>query len=280
MATLTLQSKQQLRDGNEIPILGFGSYELNGNDAYKGVLWALEAGYRHIDSAEWYENECECGQAILDFCKRSNVPRSEIFFTTKLRLNNGYSNVKNAIQKSLDECGLGYIDLYLIHGPIGGPQARKESWKAVCDAQKDGKLKSIGVSTFGVGHLQEIVDAKAPLPAVNQIDLHPFMTRTDVVAFCREHDIALEAWAPLVRGMRFKHPSVVELAKRYSRTPAQILLRYSLQKGFIPLPKSSSKKRILSNAQLFDFDLSTEDIVHLDSLDEELVTDWDPTKCP
>lgn len=121
------------------------------------------------DSAEWYENESECGQAILDFCKRSNIPRSEIFFTTKLRLNNGYDNVKNAIQKSLDECGLGYIDLYLIHGPIGGPQARKESWRAICDAQKGGKLKSIGVSTFGVGHLQEIVDSKAPLPAVNQV---------------------------------------------------------------------------------------------------------------
>jgi len=258
-----------------------GSYELDGKDAYTGVLWALEAGYRHIDSAAWYENEKECGQAILDFCKSSNIPRSEIFFTTKLKLNDGYDNVRKAIQKSLHECGLGYIDLYLVHGPIGGPQARKESWQAVCDAQKDGKLRSIGVSTFGVRHMQEIVDAKAPLPIINQIDLHPFMTRIDVVAFCKKYDIALEqAWAPLVRGLRFEHPLIAGLAKKHNKTGAQILLRYSLQKGYIPLPKSSLRERIVSNTQLFDFELSTEEIDNLDSLDEELVTDWDPTNCP
>lgn len=123
----------------------------------------------HQDSAAWYENEKECGQAILDFCKSSGISRSEVFFTTKLKLNDGYENVKKSIQTSLDECGLGYIDLYLIHGPIGGPQARKESWAAVCDAHAEGKLKSIGISTFGVGHMQEIIDAKAPLPVIMQV---------------------------------------------------------------------------------------------------------------
>ncbi|EGN99195.1 hypothetical protein SERLA73DRAFT_182073 [Serpula lacrymans var. lacrymans S7.3] len=280
MSALSLQSKFKLRDGNEIPVLGFGTYEMDGEEAYRAVRWALEVGYRHIDSAAWYENERECGQAILDFCKETGTPRSDIFFTTKLKLNNGYSRVTKSIQKSLDECGLGYIDLYLIHGPLGGPQARKESWQAICDAQKEGKLKSIGISTFGVGHMQEIVDAGGPLPVITQIDLHPFMTRSDVVAFCKAHEIFLEAWAPLVRGMKFKHPSIANLAQKYNKEPAQILLRYALQKGYVPLPKSSSKERIVSNTKIFDFSLEDEEISHLDSLDEELVTDWDPTHCP
>jgi len=243
------------------------------------VTWALEAGYRHIDSAAWYENEHECGQAILDFCKKTKTPRSDIFYTTKLKRNNGYAGVKKAIQRSLDECGLGYIDLYLIHGPLGGPKARKESWKAICDAQKDGRLKSTGISTFSVRHMREMLETGLPLPVVNQIDLHPFMTRTDVVSFCKEHRIALEAWAPLVRGMRFTHPSISNLANKYNKQPAQILIRYSLQKGYVPLPKSSAKERILTNSQVFDFELTEEDVAHLDTLDEGLVTDWDPTNC-
>ncbi|KAF7977140.1 hypothetical protein HWV62_4545 [Athelia sp. TMB] len=250
MSTLTLQSKLKLRDGNEIPRLGFGTYELDGQDAYQGVFWALERSLHLLfcalihkkDSAAWYENEKECGQAILDFCKSTGISRSEIFFTTKLKLNNGYANVKKAIQKSVNECGLGYIDLYLIHGPIGGPKARKESWQAVCDAHAEGKLKSIGISTYGVGHMQEMVDAKVPLPVITQIDLHPFMTRTDVVAFCKKHEIAME--------------------------------------GYVPLPKSASKGRIVENTQIFDFELEAEEVAHLDTLDEGLTTDWDPTHEP
>ncbi|KAF4571076.1 hypothetical protein EYR36_008403 [Pleurotus pulmonarius] len=272
--------KQELHDGNEIPVLGFGTYELDGKDAYNCVLWALEAGYRHVDSADWYDNESECGQAILDYCGSTGIPRAEIFYTTKLKMNNGYEKTVGAIQRSLDRCGLGYIDLYLIHGPLGGSQARLDSWRAICDAQKEGKLKSVGVSCFGVRHLKELEDSNLPLPAVNQIDLHPFMTRVDVVAYCNEHDIALEAWAPLVRGFRFDHPSIAALADKHKKTPAQVLLRYSLQKGFIPLPKSSTKGRIVANTRLFDFELSTEEMSQLDGLDEKLVTDWDPSECP
>ncbi|TFK33452.1 aldo-keto reductase [Crucibulum laeve] len=279
MENLTLNSTAKLRDGNEIPILGFGTYEMEGREAYQAVTWALEAGYRHIDSAAWYENEKEVGQAILDFCKTADVPRSDIFFTTKLKLNNGYANVRKAIQKSLDECGLGYIDLYLIHGPLGGSKARKESWEAICDVYKEGTLKSIGISTFGVKHLKEIVNLGLEVPAVHQIDLHPFMTRREIVGFSQEHGMMLEAWAPLVRGCRFDHPSVVQLAKTHNKEPAQVLLRYSLQKGYIPLPKSVSKKRIISNTKIFDFSLTEEELTELDGLDEGLVTDWDPTNC-
>ncbi|KAK0444049.1 NADP-dependent oxidoreductase domain-containing protein [Armillaria borealis] len=280
MGTLHLGSRLKLSDGNGIPVLGFGTYELDGADAYNAVTCALETGYRHIDSAEWYENEKECGQAILDFCRKAEVPRSNVFFTTKLKMNRGYAQTKKAIQRSLDACGLGYIDLYLIHGPFGGPQARKDSWRAICDAQKDGHLKSIGISTFGIRHIQDLLDEGLPVPTVHQIDLHPFQVRSHIVAFCKKHNIALEAWAPLVRGLRFNHPVIESLATKYQKEPAQVLLRYSLQKGYVPLPKSSSKTRMLSNTDVFDFDLTDDEISGLDGLDEGLVTDWDPTTCP
>ncbi|EPT05606.1 hypothetical protein FOMPIDRAFT_124533 [Fomitopsis schrenkii] len=277
---LTLHSKKKLQDGNEIPMMGFGTYEMDGKEAYDAVKHALEAGYRHIDSAEWYYNERECGQAIRDFCAATGVPRSEVFFTTKLQNNAGYSAAKAAIARSSQKSGLGYIDLYLMHSPIGGPQKRAESWKAILEAKKEGVIRSVGVSNFGVRHLQEMVDTNVELPVINQVDLHPFMTRTDIVAMCRKHDIALEAWAPLVRGYRFKHPSIIRLSQKYGKEPAQILLRYSLQKGYIPLPKSALEHRIRSNSDVYDFELTPEEVAHLDRLDERLVTDWDPTDTP
>ncbi|CAL1716122.1 unnamed protein product [Somion occarium] len=278
--TLSLQSTVKLRDGNTIPIMGFGTYEMEGKTCYNAVLWALEAGYRHIDSAAWYYNERECGDAIRDFLAKQNLPRSSVFFTTKLQRNVSYQATQLAIDKSLKACGLDYIDLYLLHGPIGGPETRRECWRAVCDAKKAGKVKSIGVSNFGVRHLQEMIRGGVELPVLNQIELNPFSTRADIVEVCRQHDIALEAWAPLARGHRFRHPSVVNLARKYGKEPAQILIRYSLQKTFITIPKSKSKPRIQSNAQVFDFELTEEEMHHLDSLNEDLVTDWDPTNCP
>ncbi|KAI0059236.1 aldo-keto reductase [Artomyces pyxidatus] len=281
MAAITLQTKYKLRDGNEIPVLGFGTYELDGKEAYQAVTWALQAGYRHIDSAEWYENEHECGRAILDFCYSTNTPRSEVFFTTKLKNNDGYEATLNAIQRSLRECGLGYIDLYLIHGPWGGQTARREAWQAIVEAQAQGKLKSIGISTFGMRHIQELIDTGLPLPSVHQIDLHPFMTRTAIVNVCLpSRDVGPQAWAAVARGLRFDHPAIVALAKKYNKEPAHILLRYSLQKRFIPLVKSAVQSRIIDNTQIFDFELSGDDVAALDSLDEYLVTDWDPTDCP
>ncbi|KAI5122554.1 hypothetical protein M0805_005281 [Coniferiporia weirii] len=271
---------QQLRDGNLIPLLGFGTYEIEGREAYDTVKWALEAGYRHIDSAAWYENEKEVGNAILDFCKAHQVPRSEIYYTTKLRSNDGYQASKDAIQKSVDDCALGYIDLYLIHGPLGGPQARMDSWRAALDAKAEGKLRSIGVSNYGVKHIQEILDAGVELPAVNQIDLHPFMVRAALVDFCQRHEIALGAWGPLVRAHKFGHPLLVKIAKKYGKEVPHVLLRYSLQKGFIPLPKTVSKERMISNTDIYDFELTDDEINGLDGLDEYLITDWDPSDCP
>ncbi|THH04434.1 hypothetical protein EW145_g5524 [Phellinidium pouzarii] len=258
----TLQSKMTLRDGNTIPLLGFGTYEIEGREAYNTVTWALEvyilSPERGNDSAAWYANENEVGNAILDFCKKKQVSRPEIFYTTKLRSNNGLEASKKAIQKSIEVCGLGYIDLYLIHGPLGGHQARMESWKAILEVKANGSLRSVGVSNYGVKHLQEMLDADVALPAVNQIDLHPFMNRTALVDFCHHNNIALEAWGPLARAYKLKHPVL----------------------GFIPLPKSSSKERIISNADIYDFELTDDEMKSLDDLDEYLVTDWDPSDCP
>ncbi|KAI0342931.1 aldo-keto reductase [Trametopsis cervina] len=276
----SLQSKKQLRDGSEIPILGFGTYELEGSSVIKPLTWALEAGYRHIDGATWYYNEKECGQAINAWLAKTNTPRSEIFWTTKLKDNVSYAATMKAIDASIKACGLGYIDLYLLHSAIGGPNVRRECWRAVCAAKKEGKVKSIGVSNFGVKHIDEMLEQGVELPVLNQVDLHPFMTRTDIVAKCRENNIALEAWGPLVRGLRFRHPSIVRLAQKYNKTAAQVLLRYSVQKGYIPIPKSASKERIIANTQIYDFELSEEEVDHLDSLDEALVTDWEVTTCP
>ncbi|KAM5530860.1 hypothetical protein V8D89_010429 [Ganoderma adspersum] len=276
----TTQPKVKLHDGNEIPAIGFGTYEMEGEEVYNAVRWALEAGYRHIDSAEWYENEKEVGRAILDWCKETSMPREAIFYTTKLKYNNGYTSARAAMKKSLEDCGLGYIDLYLLHGPIGGPAMRLESWKAAMDSKREGLFRSIGVSCFSVRHLSELLDAGLEVPTVNQIDLHPFMTRTEIVAFCRKHGIALEAWAPLVRGLRFRHSTIVALAEKYSKDPAHVLLRWSLQKGYVAIPKSAKNSRIQSNLNVFNFELTGQEIAELDALDEYLVTDWDPVNEP
>jgi len=273
---LSLRSRITLNDSNEIPILGLGTYEMTGAEAYKAVTWALEAGYRLIDSAEWYYNEKECGQAIRDFIQRTETPRSEIFYTTKLMSNRGLAHARLAIRKSLNVCGLDYIDLYLLHSPLGGPEMRRESWQAAIEARNEGLVRSIGVSNYGTKHIREILTSEV-LPALNQIDLHPFMARSQIVTLCRKHGIHLEAWGPLVRGLRFKHRVIAKAAAAHNKTPAQILLRYSIQKGYIAIPKSVSKERIMANTRVFDFELTENEMDELEDLDEYLITDWDPT---
>merc|ERR1711939_539117 len=256
------------------PRFGLGVYVTEpGAETYNAVTWALEAGYRHIDGAEWYENEADCGRAINDFIAKSGTPRSEIFFTTKLMHNRtDPAWVEKCVDVSLSKAGLDYIDLYLIHDPTGGPDVRAAMWEGCCRVRDTGKVKSIGVSNFGVKHLEDLLARKPTYaPAVNQVDLHPFMTRNDLVAFCQSKGIVLEAWAPLVRGMRFKHPVVVELAEKYGKSPAQVLIRYGLDRGFIVIPKSTQKARIVDNARVFDFTLEQADVDRLTGLDCFLV---------
>ncbi|KAF2745717.1 Aldo/keto reductase [Sporormia fimetaria CBS 119925] len=268
-----------------MPTIHLGVYLTRGQETYRAVKYALEAGYRGIDSAQMYGNEKETGQAILDFlasdANTNALRREDIHLTSKLASNSTYDAARKSIKASVERCGLGYIDLFLLHSPYGGRELRLESWRAVEDAIRDGEVRIGGVSNYGVKHLQELLDSEPRIrPAVNQIEVHPFNTRMDLTSFCQEHDIVVEAYAPLARAMRMKHAAVVSLSRKYSCTPAQLLVRWSLQHGYVPLPKSTNKERIKSNADIGGFSIDEEDMATLDELDEYLVTDWDPTDCP
>lgn len=232
-----------------------------------------------------YHNEREVGQAITDFissnANSSGLKREDIHFTSKLASNTSYNAARKSIKQSLKVSGLGYIDLFLLHSPYGGKKARLDCWKAVEDAIEDGEIKIGGVSNYGVKHLQELIASKPRImPAVNQIEVHPFNTRTDITTFCAENDIIVEAYAPLARALRMKHPVIVSLSKKYSCTPGQLLIRWSLQHGYVPLPKSVKRDRIIENGDVEGFEINDEDMKTMDGLDEYLVTDWDPTDCP
>ncbi|KAG9199834.1 hypothetical protein G6514_007832 [Epicoccum nigrum] len=246
-----------------MPTIHLGVYLTSGKETYQAIRWALEAGYRGVDSAQMYHNEKESGKAILDFLSSDHnvdsLKREDIHFTSKLASNSSYDIARKAIKQSVKECGLGYIDLFLLHSPYGGKNARLESWRAVEDAINDGEVKIGGVSNYGVKHLQELIDSKPRIaPAVNQIEVHPFNTRTDITSFCQQNNIVVEAYAPL----------------------GQLLIRWSLQHGYVPLPKSVKKERIVENSKIGGFEIEENDVKTMDGLDEYLVTDWDPTDCP
>ncbi|KAL9019304.1 MAG: hypothetical protein Q9185_003382 [Variospora sp. 1 TL-2023] len=220
-----------------------------------------------------YRNEKEVGSSILKFLSSHGntlgLKREDFHFTSKLASNSSYETARRSITQSVKQCGLGYIDLFLLHSPYGGKAARLASWKAVEDAIADGEVKT--------GGLQELLASEPRvLPAVNQIEVHPFNTRTEITSFCQEHDIVVEAYAPLVRALRMKHPVIASLSDKYSCTPAQLLVRWSLQHGYVPLPKSATKSRIATNGSVSGFEIDGADMKQMDGLDEYLVTDWDP----
>ncbi|KAA8910715.1 NADP-dependent oxidoreductase domain-containing protein [Sphaerosporella brunnea] len=273
-----------------IPRIQLGVYMTSGASCTAAVHTALSLGYRAIDSAAWYANEGDVGLGIQQFlASNASVTRKDIFFTTKLRSNTGYSATRAAIRESIRKSGLGWIDLYLLHSPYGGRAKRWDCWRAVQDAVRDGEVRSAGVSNFGVRHLQELMEDSAAAAAaaaagkrdvpitVNQVEVHPFNTQSAITEFCQAHGIVVEAYAPLVRGMRMKHPTIVRIARECDVTPAQVLVRWGLQKGFVVLPKSVTMERIRENAQVSHFELSEGHMEELEALDEHLVTDWDPT---
>ncbi|KAH9999929.1 Aldo/keto reductase [Russula vinacea] len=246
-----------------MPVVGFGVYQnLNCKPA---CLVALQSGYRHIDSARAYRNEAEVGDAV----RESGVPREEIFITSKInKTSGGYQSCLDAIDDSLKNFGFDYLDLYLIHSAYGGKAIRLEAWKALLAAKKAGKLRSVGVSNYNVKHLEEITEAGLEMPSVNQVELHPYCQQKSIVEYCRAHGIIVQAYTPLVRG-KFENPVLQEISKKYSKDPAQILIRWSLQHGFIPLPKSENPDRVRSNIDVFGFEISKEDIDKLDELDRD-----------
>ena len=278
----SLATRIQLANGISIPQIHLGVYLTSGQETVNAVKWALQSGYRGFDSAQMYRNEREVGLSILSWLsdKHSNsqgLKREEIFFTSKLASNSNYATARKSIRQSVRTSGLGYIDLFLLHSPYRGKKARLESWKAVEDAIDDGEVKSGGVSNYGVKHLEELMAAKPRyMPAVNQIEVHPFNTRTNITSFCEKNGILVEAYAPLARALRMKDPTITSLSKKYNCTPAQLMIRWSLQHGFIPLPKSVTKERIEANGEVSHFTIDQGDMKTMDDLDEYLVTDWDP----
>ncbi|KAG5979112.1 hypothetical protein E4U55_005547 [Claviceps digitariae] len=261
----------RLNDGNSIPQVALGVYKApNGQETEDAVTAALEAGYRHIDSAARYANEEACGRAIRRWLKKTGTPREEVFVCSKLwDADHGYEATFMALCSSLEKLGLDYLDLYLIHSPAENEKKRLESWRALEMAQRLGKVKSIGVSNFGAAHIQNLLEHATVVPAVNQVEVHPFCQREALVKLCNKHGIRIEAYSPLARGNKLGDPTINAIAKKYHKTPAQILLNWNAARGNIVLPKSLTASRIQSNLDSFDFTMSAEDVASIDALGSE-----------
>ncbi|KAL9975460.1 hypothetical protein ACROYT_G012621 [Oculina patagonica] len=257
--------KVTLNDGNKMPMFGLGVYRApSGEEIVNAVKFALKSGYRLIDTAAYYENEAEVGKAI----KESGVNREDIFVVTKLRTtHHGYDECLKEFNASLKKLDSGYVDLYLIHTPTTGRNI--DSFKAMMKLKDQGLIRSIGVSNFGVNHLKEMEKAGLPTPAVNQIELNPYWRLEDIVNYCREKGIAVMGYCPIFRTRKNDDPILVKMASRYKKTVPQLLIRWSVQKDYITIPKSTKPERIQENADIFDFTISDEDMKTLNAMPTE-----------
>ncbi|CAL1708217.1 unnamed protein product [Somion occarium] len=294
-SALTFQSTVKLLSGYEIPRLGFGvAYGFGKEEdplelTKPGVLEALKVGYRHIDSAQLYRNEREVGEAV----RESGLKREDVFVTSKVP---DEGEPLASVDASLKALGFGklnvlsyyfmdtlktrypdYIDLYLIHSPPAGKENRLTKYKALLEAKRQGKVRTVGVSNYNIHHIEEIREAGLELPSVNQVELHPFCQQRPIIEYCNKHNIAVEAYCPVIRG-KLDDPVIVDIAKKHGKEPAQVLLRWSLQHDLIPLVRSSNPARILSNTQIYDFALDEDDVKRLDALDRgaEGAISWNP----
>lgn len=269
MASLSLNSTLPLANSShKIPQLGFGVYLSPPETCVKSCLTALKAGYRHIDTAQYYANEEQVGQAL----RESGLKREEVYLTTKILspgndVDSTYKSVLDSVEKLAGKDG--YVDLFLIHSPNAGPEKRKLMWLALEKAKAEGKAREIGVSNYGIGHIEEIKKiGKVWPPAINQIELHPWCQQKDAVKYCQDNNIIVEAYCPLVRNQKASDPTLQSIAKKHGVTDAQVLVRWSLQRGFVPLPKSDTPSRIEKNADLYGFELDGDDMAQLDGLDQ------------
>ncbi len=281
---MDINSVVKLNDGLSIPLFGLGVYQApNGGETELAVYTALKNGYRHIDTAEIYRNEEDVGKGIQKFLAESDVKREDLWITTKFfpGKGKGTTAVQKAMSGSLQRLQLSYVDLYLIHAP-NTRNKRVEQWHALQELKDAGLARSIGVSNYGVHHLEELLAAdgtKYP-PAVNQIELNPYNTREGIVAFCKANHIVAEAYSPLTCAAKLQDPKLVTVAQSYKVSPAQLLIRWCLQKGYIVIPKSTKEHRIVENSTVFHFDISETDMALLDSFDENFCSGWDPTVGP
>jgi diketogulonate reductase-like aldo/keto reductase len=271
---LRIDTRLPMPHGGSIPAFGLGTWEMHGKKAVEAIKHALDLGCRLIDTASMYDNEAEVGEAI----RASGVPRGDVFLTTKVwNTEQGYEPTLRACAASLKRLGTDYVDLYLIHSPSG--RNRQETWRALLKLHDEGKARAIGVSNYGVRHLEE-VGTRPVTPAVNQIELSPFLQARDIVEACRARGIVVEAYSPLTRGERLRDKRIAAIAAKHGKTAAQVLLRWGLQHGFVEIPKSARPERVRENADVFDFSLAAADMKALDALDEDHHVAWNPTKAP
>lgn len=265
-----------LATGSKIPQIGFGLWQVKDEaECKQAVAWALEAGYRHFDTAQAYHNEEFIGTALQE----SGVKREDIFVTTKIAVQNfGYRHAPKSFEESLQKLQMDSVDLLLLHFPV--TLLRNKSWKALEELHAAGKAKAIGVSNYTIRHLEELLKDCKVKPAVNQVELHVFLQQPELVAFCQQHDILIEAYSPLAHGQGIDDPVLAKIAQKHGKSAGQIMLRWCVEQGAIPLPKSVHQERIEQNIAIFDFAFDAEDKAELLTLNREMRTCWDPTHVP
>ncbi|UII77545.1 aldo/keto reductase [Flagellimonas sp. HMM57] len=265
MGTITdLQGTFKLHNGVQMPYFGLGVYlSKDGNEVISAVREALNHGYRHIDTAAIYKNEQGVGTGL----RESEVDRKDVFVVSKVwNDDQGYDSTLKAFDASLERLGMDYLDLYLIHWPKG--ELSKDTWRAMERLYQEQRIRSIGVSNFLQHHLEDLLTEAEVVPMVNQMEFHPYLVQQDLMDFCIQNKIQYEAWSPMMQGKIFDMDEFKQLGEKYNKTAAQIVLRWDLQKGVVTIPKSSKKERIIANADVFDFELSPEDVQLLDNLDK------------
>jgi diketogulonate reductase-like aldo/keto reductase len=270
---LTIASRVRLNNGVEIPYLGLGTYLITpGRLTQAAVTHALLAGYRHIDTAKIYRNERDIGIAVREV----GVPREEVFIATKLwNIDQGYEKTKQALQQSLRQLDMDYVDLFLMHWPV--TDHRLESWRAMEELLDEGQCRAIGVSNFTIKHLEELLENCTVVPALNQVEFHPWLYQKELLTFCQSQGIQLGSFSPLTKGRRLNDSVITTIAERYNKTSAQILIRWALEHRLVVIPKSGNRERIRENADIFNFFITPEDMTILNVLNENLRTAPDPT---
>ena len=271
-----LQSTTMLHNGVKMPWLGLGVFKVEeGQELINAVKSAITHGYRSVDTAVIYGNEVGVGQGIREAVKETGIAREDLFITSKVWNSElGYESTIAAYEESLTKLGLDYLDLYLIHWPVVGKY--KEAWRALETLYKEGRVKAIGVSNFQIHHLEDLMKDAEIKPMVNQVEYHPRLTQKELSAFCQEQDIQLEAWSPLMAGQLLDNIELQEIADKYGKSIAQVILRWDLQNGVITIPKSTKEHRIAENATVFDFELTADDMKSIDSLNQNHRVGPDP----
>ncbi|BFP41045.1 aldo/keto reductase [Flavobacteriaceae bacterium GF1] len=257
-----LQGTFTLNNGVKMPYFGLGVYlSKDGQEVIDAIKWAVECGYRHIDTASVYKNEDGVGEGV----KQCGVPREDLFVVSKVwNSDQGYETTLKAFEASLERLDMEYLDLYLVHWPVAGKY--KDTWKALEKLYAEGRIRAIGVSNFMRHHLEDLLTEASVVPMVNQMEFHPFLVQQDLIDFCNKNTIQYEAWSPMMQGKIFGMEEFQQLAVKYNKSIAQIVLRWDLQKGVVTIPKSSKKERIVANANIFDFELSESDVALLDAM--------------